>query len=333
MTQDWNVGMLLGVSSGYWRGCAVQAGVRLRIFTILGDAEFDAAEVARRAGSESRATGLLLDALTAMGLLHKTAGHYGNSEFSSKFLVADSPEYMGYIILHHHHILDGWAQLDQAVTTGQKVARRGYGAEVERENFLMGMYNMAMKIAPQMAEKFPLSGRSRLLDLGGGPGTYSIHFCRANPQLQAVILDRPTTEPFARKTVAKFILSERIDFIGGDFNHDPIIGGPYDVAWLSQILHSNSFDECQACVAKTVAAMEPGGLILVHDFILNDDKDGPEFPALFALNMLVGTDQGRSYSRGEIIAMLEAAGVGDIAHHTLDLANDSSVISGIKKKD
>jgi SAM-dependent methyltransferase/DNA-binding transcriptional ArsR family regulator len=332
MTTEWNVGRLLGVSSEYWQGCTVQAGVRLKIFTVLGDAKCDVCDVAKRIGSEIRATGLLLDALAAMGLVKKTDCEYSNSEFSRKFLVTDAPEYMGHIILHHHHILDGWAQLDQAVMTGKRVDRRSYGAEIERESFLMGMFNLAMMIAPKMALRFKLSERRRLLDLGGGPGTYSIHFCLANPELKAVILDRPTTEPFARETVARFALSKRIDFIGGDFNRDPIVSGPYDVAWLSHILHSNSTAECQACLEKTVAALEPGGLLLIHDFILDDSKDGPEFPALFALNMLVGTEHGRSYSRAEIIAMLERIGVIDITHHVLDVPNESSVISGIKKK-
>ncbi len=331
MTKEWNVGMLLGVSSEYWQGCTLQAGVRLKVFTVLGDAGYEAGEVAEHIGSDTRATGLLLDALAALGLLKKKNGKYKNTEFSRNSLVLDSPAYMGHIILHHHHILDGWAQLDQAVMTGKAVDRRSYGAETERESFLMGMYNLAMMIAPQMAEKFKLSDRRRLLDLGGGPGTYAIHFCLANPELRAVILDRPTTEPFAENIVARFNLTDRIDFMGGDFNVDPIVGGPYDVAWLSQILHSNNELECQTCLEKTVAALEPGGLILIHEFMLDDDKDGPEFPALFALNMLVGTKGGRSYSKAEITAMLEQAGVVDIVHHQLDLPNQSSVLSGIKK--
>lgn len=238
---------------------------------------------------------------------------------------------MGHIILHHHHILDGWAQLAEAVTSGKRVERRSYGEDVERESFLMGMLNLAMGLAPQVAECFPLQGRTRLLDLGGGPGTYAIHFCLANPELSAVILDRPTTEPFARKTVAGYGLSERIDFIGGDFNSVPIAGGPYDVAWLSHILHSNSRSECERCIEKTVVAMEPGGVIMIHDFFLDDTKDGPEFPALFALNMLVGTDGGRAYSREEIVDMLEKSGVGQVVHHQFRAPNDSSIISGIIK--
>jgi predicted O-methyltransferase YrrM len=323
MSKEWDIGTLLGTSGAYWRGCTLQAGVRLKIFSVLSGASRDAIEVAEAAGCEARATGLLLDALAAMGLVAKKDNRYENTEFSGKFLVVDSPAYMGHIILHHHHILDGWAQLDAAVKTGKKVARRSYGAEFERQSFLLGMFNLAAQ--------FPLPGRKRLLDLGGGPGTYAIHFCLANPGLGAVILDRPTTEPFARETVARFGLTDRIAFLGGDFNIDPIAGGPYDVAWLSHVLHSNSPEECRACIAKTVAALEPGGMILIHDFILDDTKDGPEFAALFALNMLVGTDRGRSYTRTEIVAMLERVGVGDIVHHRCHTPNDSSVIRGLKK--
>lgn len=331
MVTDWNVGTLLGVSSGYWRGCSLQAAVRLKIFTVLQQGALAAGRVAAVVGSEVRATGLLLDALAAMGLLTKTEDRYGNTPFAGDFLVAGAPRYMGHIILHHHHILDGWAQLDRAVMTGGKVARRSYGEEVERESFLMGMFNLAMGLAPQMAAQFDLSGSKRLLDLGGGPGTYAIHFCQANPGLSAVILDRPTTEPFARQTIARFGLSDRIDFIGGDFNVDPLTGGPYDAAWLSHILHSNSEDECRECLKKTAAVLEPGGLILIHEFILNDAKDGPEFPALFALNMLLGTEGGRSYSRAELFAMLEAAGFTHIVHHDCRTPNDSSVIGAVKK--
>jgi hypothetical protein len=331
MVMEWSVGTILGVSGGYWRGCAIQAAVRLKIFSLLGTDKINAGTVAKAAGSEIRATGLLLDALAAMHLLIKEGDLYRNSEFTGKHLVIGEPGYMGHIILHHHHILDGWAQLDQAVITGKKGARRSYGAEIERESFLLGMFNLAMQIAPKLVPRFNLAGRKKLLDLGGGPGTYAIHFCLANPELKAVILDRPTTRSFACDTVARFGLSERISFIGGDFNVDPMSGGPYDVAWLSHILHSNSAEECRACISKTVAALVPGGQILIHDFILDDTKDGPEFAALFSLNMLVGTDGGRSFSRKEIFTMLEQAGVGEIEHRNCATPNDSSVISGVKK--
>lgn len=330
MTQDWNVGMLLGVSSGYWHGCTLHAAVRLKIFSLLGGEIRKADELARDASTDARATGLLLDALSAMGLVEKKEAGYANSTFARTYLQEEAPEYMGHIILHHHHILDSWAQLDKAVCTGKKVERRSYGADAERESFLLGMFNLANGLAPEIAANIDLGGRRRLLDLGGGPGTYAIHFCQANPELKAVIFDRPTTEPIAKKVVDSYGLSERISFEGGDFNTTSNEAGDFDAAWLSHILHSNSHKECELLIQKTVDALLPGGLLLIHDFILNSNKDGPEFPALFALNMLVETDKGRSYSVTEIKTMMEQAGLTEITHHTFRGPNDSSILSGIK---
>ena len=113
----------------------------------------------------------------------------------------------------------------------------------------------------------------------------------------------------------------RVDFIA-----DPI-KGPFDVAWLSQILHSNSLDECQTLIKKTVQAMEPGGLILIHDFFLNESMDGPLFPALFSMNMLL-SNHGRSYSEKEVSDMMREAGTRDIRRLEFQGPNDSAILCG-----
>jgi precorrin-6B methylase 2 len=328
MKKEWTVGDLLSTSSAYWRGCSLQAGVRLGIFSVIHDRHMALAEVADQIGADRRGTEYLLNALSAMGLLIKKDELYCNTPAALNLLSKDSPAYIGHIILHHHHILDGWAQLDEAVKTGTPVTKRSYGEEVERESFLMGMFNLAMGIAPGIADQVDLSGRHRLLDLGGGPGTYAIHFCLANPELTAVIYDRPTTKPFAMDTVARFSLAERIEFAGGDITTDLVSGGPYDAAWLSHILHSNGPEQCQQIIDKTVAALEPGGVIMVHEFILDNSKDTPEFPALFSLNMLINNPAGRSYSEEELTAMLHNSGVKNIARHPFHGPNDSSILYG-----
>ena len=315
-------------SNGYWRSCALHAGVKLDIFSTLGQEQFSAQEIAKRTDSSERGTVLLLNGLTSMGLLIHKDDNYANTEFSRKMLCTDSPAYIGFILRHHSHLVDGWAQLDRAVTTGQPVEKRSHGEEAERESFLMGMFNISSTIAPVIAEKIDLSGRSRLLDLGGGPGTHAIHFCLQNPALRAVIFDRDSTEPFARKTVTDFALSNRIDFMPGDFNHDSL-GGPYDAAWLSQILHSNSPEECKSLINRTVAALDSKGLILIHDFLLNDTMDGPEFPALFSLNMLIN-NHGRNYSEKEVHAMLSDAGCEDIKRLDFQGPNSSGIMCGTK---
>ena len=327
--KEWSIPELLATSTAYWKGCALQSAVRLGLFTTIDNDTLSLDEIADTMKADRRGTEFLLNALAAMSLLIKDGNCYSNSGAALEFLSSTSEKYIGHIILHHHHILDGWAQLHDAVISGKPVEMRSYGEDIERRSFLMGMFNLAMGIAPGLTSQVSLTGRRRLLDLGGGPGTYAIHFCLANPDLSAVIYDRPTTEPFARETVEKFGLQDRISFAGGDFNTAPIGGGPYDVAWLSHILHSNGLDECQALLDKTAAAMEPGGLIMIHEFILDNTKDSPEFPALFSLNMLVNNEGGRSYSEEELCTMLENAGAKNIKKHSFQGPNDSAIISGI----
>lgn len=128
-------------------------------------------------------------------------------------------------------------------------------------------------------------------------------------------------------TVEKFKLEGRIGFAAGDFNVDEI-PGPYDAAWLSQILHSNDPEQCRRIIDKTVKAMTPDGLIMVHEFFLNDNKDGPLFPALFSLNMLINNEGGQSYSEWEITEMLTEAGVKNIHRLPFQGPNDSYVLCG-----
>jgi len=330
MTKKWDAGSLIGTSSAYWRGCTLQAAVRLEVFTVLGKQQKSLESISKTIKSDQRGTEFLLNGLSGMELLEKSGQSYQNSPGTYELLSKDSPRYIGHIILHHHHILDGWAQLDRAVRTGAPIDKRSYGEETERESFLMGMFNLAMGTAPVLAGAIDLSGKNRLLDLGGGPGTFAIHFCMANPGLQGVVFDRSTTEPFMRKTVASFDLSERIDFLSGDFNQDKFGAESFDVAWLSHVLHSNGPEECENIVRKVYEVLEPGGLILVHDFILADTKDSPEFGTLFSLNMLINNPNGRSYSAAEITAMLEKAGFSDCSLIDPGTPNQSLVMAASK---
>ena len=327
--QEWNAGRLLETSGSYWRACALHAAVKLGVFSVLGDEELTGRDVARELSADARAMTMLLDALTAMNLLCKTGDQYSNAAASRSFLVKDSPQYVGHMIMHHHHLVEAWSRLDEAVMGGRPVrTRASFDDEKVRESFLMGMFNNAMNLAPQLVKEIDLSGRHSLLDLGGGPGTYAIHFCMQNADLKATIFDLPTTRPFAEKVIVQFGMAGRVGFVAGNYLEDSI-GGTYDVVWLSHILHAEGPEECHTIVSKAVSALEPGGMILVHDFILNDPKDGPPFPALFSLNMLLGTERGRSYSDAEIKAMLARAGVRRSQRLPFRGPTDSGVILGV----
>ncbi len=327
--EEWNAGRLLGVSGAYWQSCAIHAGVKLDVFTAIGEKGLTGKEVAEKIGGNERSVAMLLNALTAMGLLEKEEDVFSNTDAAATFLSKDAPGYIGYMLLHHHHLMAQWARLYEGVLSGGPVESRiNFSDEETRESFLMGMFNIAMRQAPVLTTHVDLSGRSRLLDLGGGPGTYAIHFCRCNPDLRATVYDLPTTRPFAEKTIRKFDLSDRIDFMEGDFLKEGV-KGKYDAVWISHILHGEGPEDCARILTKAASALEPGGLIIVHDFILDDTMDGPLHPALFSMNMLLGTDHGQSYSQAQLTSMLADNGFRDIRRLSYKGPTDSAIMTGV----
>ena len=329
-TRQWNPGDLLEISGFFWKTAALHAAVKLDVFTVIGDGQSTAAEISRQLDGDRMGLERLLDALVAMDLLVKIEGKYANCPSGRTFLSKNSAKYIGHIIMHHHHLVESWSKLDQAVQSGRPIRSRSSFSKAEwRESFLMGMFNLAMGLAPQLVPQVDLASRRRMLDLGGGPGTYAIHFCLQNPRLRAEVYDLPTTRPFAEKTIQKFELSDRINFVDGNYLEDPI-KGRYDVAWLSHILHGEGPEDCRMIIQKAVDALDPQGLIIIHEFILNNSMDGPLFPALFSLNMLLGTDSGRSYSEQQLTDMLLAAGVKNIRRIPLNSPNDSGLLIGEK---
>ena len=326
--EEWNPGRLLQVSGSYWETCTLHAAVKVDLFTLLGDDSLDGEEIAGRPEGDLRGVSMLLNALTVMGLLSRSDGKYTNTPAARSFLSRDSARYLGHMIRHHHHLVESWARLDQAVLSGEPIRERPtFAPEEFLESFLLGMHTLAMQLAPNVVEAVDLSGRNRLLDLGGGPGTYAIHFCLKNPGLTATVFDLPTSQPTAEKTIDGFGLADRVDFQSGTYLADTLPGG-YDVAWLSHILHGEGPEGCRVIIDKAVSALQPGGMIVVHEFVLDDRSGGPLFPALFSLNMLLSTASGQAHSEKEIRDMLAGAGVRKIRRLPFRGPNDSGLLTG-----
>lgn len=318
----------LGVS--FWRPCVLHTAVQLKLFTHLGPFSMDANELAERMETEPRATGLLLNAVTALGLLKKTGDRFESTPFSRQHLDEQSPDFMGNIINHYCHMYPHWGLLGQAIRTGKSVVRREDRTEESTRQFLLGMHNLAIRGAEVLVHRLDLSGRRSMLDLGGGPGTYALYFCRHNPQLEATIYDMPDTEPVAAEQIASFGLADRVRFHAGDFHKDPLPEGHFDFVFMSHILHSSSSKECADLLEKVYPIVRPGGEVIVQEFVLQEDKTEPIFAAMFALNMLVHTPRGRSYSFGEISTWLQDAGFSRPTAYHCDLPNDASLIRASK---
>lgn len=327
--QGLTAGQLLGMSSSYWKTCALHTGVKLEVFSTLAEeGGLTAGELADRLSLDTDATERLLLALAALGLVRKSEEGYRNTGSADRYLTRGSPETVGHLIRHHHHLMQSWVDLDRAVRNGTPVGpRSSFSPEDMRESFLMGMHDSAMQQAPGLVGTLELTDRNHLLDLGGGPGTYAVHFCLSNPGLRATVYDLPTSRPFAEQVIQRFDLADRIDFTEGNYLTESV-DGTYDVAWLSHILHAEDPAGCRAILEKTVNALAPRGLIIVQEFILDDNGTGPLFPALFSLNMLVRTEGGRAYTEGELMEMLTESGAVHLERTAYRGPNDSGLIVG-----
>ena len=329
MPREWTSRDILELSGAYWPSCVIQTAVILDVFTELHDGWRDEAALAAQLGCEVRAFAMLTGALAAQGFVERADGKLRANEAALTYLSQKSPEYLGFIIKHHASIMPAWTKLEQAVRTGKSTAAsRSIDAEdpAAREAFLMGMFNIARLQAGRIADGLDLSGRERFIDIGGGPGTYAIYFCLKNPKLKATVFDLLSTRPFAEKTVERFGLSDRIDFREGDFQGSLPSG--YDVAWLSQVLHGETPEGAAALVKNASKSLVPGGLLCVQEFLMDDDRSGPEHAAFFSLNMLVQTPGGQSYSGKEIAEMFRHAGAGNIRKVTIELPQSCGIIIG-----
>ncbi|MDR0239747.1 MAG: methyltransferase domain-containing protein [Deltaproteobacteria bacterium] len=327
--QDWNPATLMKASGAYWQSCAIHSGVELGIFTALHNESMTVDALARQLGCDLRGLATLLTALCALGLLQKEGDHYAADAAARQYLSEQSPEYFGHIILHHQHLVPAWSRLSEAVRNGRSTRESSHRTEdaAQREHFLLGMFNVASQQAHAAAAALDLRKHTRLLDLGGGPGAYAVHFCLQNPQLSAIVYDLPTTRPFAEKIIARYKLAQRIQFMAGDFLQETVTGR-YDVVWISQVLHAMDNESSALLLEKAARVLTPGGLLLIQEFVLNDTRDGPAHPALFGCNMLVGTEAGKVYTEKELFDLLRRVGASDVRRLALDLPMGCGIVSG-----
>ncbi len=191
------------------------------------------------------------------------------------------------------------------------IFRAGVDSAMEREasarHLTLSLAGRARNVAPVLAERYPLADAKRLLDIGGGSGLYSIAYLQRCPQLRAIIWDRPEVLKVAQELVVEHGVSDRVELVAGDMFADPP-PSDCDVHLLSNILHDWDVPECRRLVERSAQSLPPGGRLLIHDVLLNDEHDGPLPIALYSASLFTLTE-GRAYSFAEYRAWLEAAGM------------------------
>lgn len=300
---------ILEMAAAFLPSCVLGAAAELDLFTLLSRETLTAAEVAGRLSADLRGITMLLDGLAALRLLEKQGDRYSVPETLHPWLSEESPEAVLPMIRHRMTMLRGWSQLAWTAKAGFPAPHQASlrGAMADRAAFVAAMHTVSGPLAdPLVARLLPLSFE-HFLDVGGASGTWTLAFLRAVPDARATIFDLPDAIEQARQRIAGTQFAERIDFVAGDFYRDPLPAGA-DFAWVSAIIHQHSRAASRELFAKVHAALRAGGQIGIRDIVMEPDRVQPVVGALFALNMLVHTADGGTYTFDEIAEDLHAAG-------------------------
>lgn len=294
---------------GFMKSRVILTAAELDLFTELDKDFFSIKDLSAKLNLDERATTRLLDCLITFGLLEKQNSRYKTTEQGS-YLSSRHPQSILPSVKHGNHLWNNWSHLTIAVKKGTNPhSKSGTDARSneETEAFIGAMHLAAKELSTEISNAYDLRPFKRLLDVGGGSGAYTISFLQNNPQLHAIIFDLPRVIPIAEEKIREAKLEDRVNFVVGDFSKDELPGG-CDLILLSAIIHQNSPDQNFDLFRKIYQALESRGTLLIRDHIMDASRTKPPAGAMFALNMLVNTMGGDTYTFDEVKGSLEMAG-------------------------
>jgi predicted O-methyltransferase YrrM len=304
---------ILGTGRRFIESRILLTAAELGVFDALAEKPHTGSEAAHRLDATERGIVILLDALAAMGLLTKEGDRYSCPPDIARFLTSASPASVLPMLKHSAALWRRWSDLTAIVRRGSgKTMPSIYESdEVDAEAFIMAMHVVASMTAPAIVAAAAAGNAKKLLDIGGATGTYSQAFLEASPGMTATVFDLPQVIQIAEKRLAGTRVCDRIALVPGDFYLDELPAG-HDLALLSAIIHQNSMEQNGALFAKIFRALAPGGRLLIRDHVMEPDRTSPAAGALFAVNMLVGTPGGGTYTYEELRDSLESAGFAGV---------------------
>jgi SAM-dependent methyltransferase len=323
---------LMRLTGGHVEARLIQTAVELGIFDALENSATTEA-VANRLKLDPKATELVLNALASLELLQKHGESFSLTEAAAKYLLKSSPQYVGGMIRFESLLWNCWEKLPEAIRSGQPVRPPNMyqGDPAETETFINAMDSLvkARGDAEVTANAIDWRGIAELLDVGSGPATYPIALCQRFPGLRVTIFDLPDTLAITERYVREAGMAERIRLIAGDYRKEPIPGA-YNVIFLSNIIHGESFENNRSLIRKLVSNLKPGGQLVIKDHILDDSRTTPPVGAIFSLLMLLTTESGRCYAFNEIRSWMEQAGLSQVRQIDLPPPLTSSLVVGTR---
>ncbi len=329
-----NPSLLMRVGLAYRSSAVLFAAIELDLFTQLGAGPRTAGELVGAVGGHEPSLRLLLDACVAEGLLTVEDDRYANAPVAAAFLVRGHEGYSANGFKYAENLYPAWGHLADLVRTGQPPmppeVMLGENKAVTRA-FVLAMHERARGIGSVLSHLVDLTGRCHLLDVGGGPGTYSVSLVEQTAGLRATVLDVPGVLEVSRELVDASGFADRVTLMPGDYLTSDF-GAGYDVALLSGMMHRETPDDCRLLLRKAFDALDPGGLVIVSDVFFDDaSKRTPAFAVYFALNMMLTSNEGSAHAMTEMAAWMRDTGFVDVDIRPLPKPNPHTLVIGIKR--
>lgn len=293
---------------------AIEAAIRHRLFDVLAERPLTAGELAQATGTSLRGITAIADLLVGFNLLARDdAGRYALTPESEQFLVSHHPTFIGAIFRHvSTQLMPNWLHLTEIVGSGKPATAVNTVAEgapffIELVEAIFPMSYPAARVLAEALDIAHARGPVSVLDLAAGSGVWGIALAQASPHVRVRAVDWAEVLPVTQRIAARFGLDQRFTTVAGDLL-EADFGSGHQVATLGHILHSEGIERARALLRRTQAALAPGGTIAIAEFLVNADRRGPPVGLIFAVNMLINTEHGGTYSFEEIAGWLAEAG-------------------------
>ena len=307
-------GQVMEQAFAFARTHIVRSAVELELFTHIGRGRHTVAELVKATGASERGIRILLNALVGIGMLQKAHDRYALTDVSRAFLVKDSPGYIGGFLMFTPQVEKAYEDLTTVVRTGRPPVDDIHGTSEQGEffsHFVDSLYNLNQPGAEAAARAvFKEQGHGlHVLDIGAGSGVWGLAFARFDPQTRVTFADWPKVlDRVTRPFVAQHRVENQVEYLEGDFHNVDFGEEKYDVATIGHICHGEGVDGTRKLFARVKRALKPGGSVVIGEFVADEERAHNTLALIFAVNMLVHTETGDSFTFSELRQWLEEAG-------------------------
>ena len=327
-----NPGRIIELSTAYWGSQVLLTANRIGLFDTLAGGGKAAASVADELGLDTRMTELFLNACVGLGLCEKHGDTFSNARASEVFLTSRSPASMKNSMSFMDDLYATWGLLESALKSGEpaKPAETYLGSDTEQtRHFVYSMHDRALAIGQALPSVVDLTGRKRMLDVGGGPGTFSAMLTERFAGLTSQVLELDGVADVAEEILASTGAADQVSMLRGDY-HKTDFGSGYDVVLMSGMFHRETAEHCQALINKAFAALDTGGVLIVNDVFTDADGTTPGFSALFGITMMLTAPDGCVHSDDDVAGWMRSAGFSDVEQKPFPPPMPHRVVTGVR---